>query len=77
MTLEKQQGNKQGKLELLAEKIECKDRLVLPDGIAYCTGFVRDCPYINLKRYETLLTAEFFRCDYHRTFEGIEHEKKG
>lgn len=80
--IEKQQGNQnntevlrenvKGKLELIAEGMECLDRGTTVTGWDYCRRFDRKCPFFNPNDYQTLLTAEFFACDYHKMFEGVD-----
>jgi hypothetical protein len=64
------------KLEAIADGMECKDREQGKDGIYYCRVNKRDCPYIQKASYVRLLMGGFYICTYHKTFEGVEDDKR-
>jgi hypothetical protein len=70
--IEKQQGNRQGKLELLAEKIECPERETNKKGDLYCRVNDKSCPYLNKHDFVLNIMGFFYKCDYHKTFEGLD-----
>jgi hypothetical protein len=61
-----------GKIESLEEKIECEDRLTNKKLEEYCRVNNKNCPYLNRQDFVLNVMGFFYKCDYHKTFDGVD-----
>jgi hypothetical protein len=59
------------KLEMLTEKIDCKDRGHTGDGFPLCLVNDRDCPYAQTERYVSTVMGSFYPCRYANVFDSF------